>query len=133
MEFGDLHVGETYFIKAGFEGLLYVVFAVDDEDRLYFSGILAGEKFDEVFIIAMGAHAADAADFRMDFVKDAEDMYFFCACHKTAAEGVGFTVTDEQDGIAAVLDVIADMMFDATGIGHAAGGDDDAGLIPIVE
>src|ERR1700722_5702895 len=78
-ELWDLHIRKTFFEQAVFEGLLYIVFAVDDEDGLYFLGVLAGEELQEVNIVAVGAHAADAADFGMDLVKDAEDVYFLCA------------------------------------------------------
>jgi hypothetical protein len=50
----------------------------------------------------VSAHAADAADLGVDFVEDAENVNFLCAGHEAAAEGTGFTVADEEDGIAGV-------------------------------
>ncbi len=87
----------------------------------------------EVFVVAVGAHAADAADLGVDFVEDAEDMYLFGAGHEAAAEGMGFAVADEEDGIAGVLDVVADVVHDAAAVGHAAGGDDDEWVVAVVE
>ncbi len=42
MELGNLHVGQTFFQQPAAEGLLHVVFAVDDEECLYFFSVLAG-------------------------------------------------------------------------------------------
>ena len=133
MEFRDLDVGETFFLEACFEGLLYIVFAVDDEEGFDLFWILAGEELREVFVVAVGAHAADAAYFRIDLVEDAEDMYLFGSGYQSASERMGFAIAYEQYRVAAVLDVIADMVFDASGVGHAAGRDDDAGFVLVVE
>jgi hypothetical protein len=133
MQLGNLDVGKAFPDQAVAEGLLDIVFAVDDEEGLYLSGVLASEELGEVFVVAVGAHAADAADLGVDFVEDAENMYLFCAGHEAAAEGMGFAVADEEDGIAGVLDVIADVVHNPAAVGHATGGDDDKGVATIVE
>src|SRR6185437_13375284 len=81
----------------------------------------------------MRAHAPDNAHFGMYFVEDAENVYLFRAVHEASAERVWLTIADEQDGIAAILYAVADMMFHSAGISHSAGGDDDTGFVVIVE
>ncbi len=81
---GDLDVVEAFFEETRLEGLLYVIFAVDDEEDFDFLRVLAGEELAQIFKVSMCAHAADAAYFCVDFVKDAEDMDLFCAGHQAA-------------------------------------------------
>ena len=128
-----LHVGKSFMDQSIPECLLYLIFPVDDKELGYLFWVLAGEELAEVFVISMGAHAADAAYLGVDLMEDAEDMDFFGSGHQAAAQGTGFAIPYQQDRVAGVLDIIADMVFDATGIGHAAGGDDDAGFATIVQ
>lgn len=92
MQGRNLDVAKTFFEEACLEGLLYVVFAVNDEEGFDFLGILAGEELAEVIDIAVSAHAADAAYFGVDFMEDAEDMDFFGAGHQAAAQRMGFAI-----------------------------------------
>ena len=133
MQLRNLHVGKTFFEQPIPEGLLDVVFAMDDEESLHLLRVLAGKELGEVFVVAVGAHAADAADLGMDFVEDAENVDLLCAGHEPAAQGVRLAIANEEDGIAGVLDVIADMVYDPATVCHAAGGDDDAGFVAIVQ
>src|SRR5579863_6456317 len=100
MQFGDLDVGEAFFDQAVAESLLDVVFAVNDKDPFDLPGFLAGEKLGKVFVIAVSAHAADAADFGVYFMDDSENMHLFGIGDEAATEGVGFAIAHEEDGIA---------------------------------
>jgi len=133
VKLGDADVGEAFFEEAGLKGLLDVVFAVNDKQGADLFGVLAGEELAEVFVVAVGAHAADAADLGVDLVADAEDVDLLRTGHEAAAEGMGFAVADEEDGVTAVADIVLDMVLDATGIGHPAGRDDDEGFVAEVE
>src|ERR1700756_4011027 len=110
MEFGDVDGREAFIYEPIPEGLLDVIFAMDDKDGFDLFGILAGKKLQQVFIVTVGAHAPDASDLRVDFVRDAVDVHLLCAGHKAAAEGTRFTIADKEDGITGVLDIVADMM-----------------------
>src|ERR1700743_3050838 len=123
MQFGYLDVGKSFLQQPLLKCLLYLVFSVYDKKRFYFGRVLAGEELAEVVIIPVCAHAADTADFRVDFVEDAEDMDFLGSCHQPAAKRAWFAIANQEDGIAAVFNVVADMVFDASCIGHTAGRD----------
>jgi hypothetical protein len=86
VEFGNANVGEAFLLQAYLEGLLNVVFAVNDEEGFHLLWILAGEELAEVFVVTMGTHAADAADFGVDFMMYTKDVDFFCTGHEAAAE-----------------------------------------------
>ena len=88
----DLDVVETLFQETCLEGLLHVIFAVNDEEGLDFLRVLAGEELKQIINVSVCAHAADAAYFRVDFVKDAEDMYLFDAGHQAATQRMGFAI-----------------------------------------
>ena len=89
----DLDVAETFFEETRLEGLLYVILAVNDEKGFDFLRVLAGEELKQIIDISVCAHAADAAYFCVDFVKDAEDMDLFCAGHQAAAKRMGFAIS----------------------------------------
>lgn len=81
----DLDVSETFFEETCLEGLLYVIFPVNDEEGPDFLGILAGEELKQIVNVSVCAHAADAAYFCVNFVENAEDMDLFDAGHQSAA------------------------------------------------
>src|SRR5579859_1919990 len=81
----------------------------------------------------MRAHSPDTPDFGMNLMKHPENMNFLSPGHQFNHQGVGFTIAYEQYGVAAVLDTIADMVFDPAGICHTAGRNNDTGFIAEIE
>ena len=108
------------------------VLAVDQEDM--FDG--AGERFHpgkEFLLVGVAAQFVDFEYFGANAHGFAEDVDLFLTVQDFAAEGVFGLETGDQDCIAWIADVVAEMMEHATGFGHAGGGDDDAGEAEIVE
>jgi len=105
---------------------------VDEEDVLDGAGegLHPGEEF---LLVGVAAEFVDLLHFGADADGFAKDVDFLLTIEKFAAEGVFGLETGDQDGVAGIADVIAEMVEDAAGFGHAGGGDDEAGDADIVE
>src|SRR6202012_1601627 len=59
-----LHMFKTMLLQGIAEMLLHLILAMHQEQRFYFSRILAGDKMQQVFIITVGAHGFYGAHLR---------------------------------------------------------------------
>src|SRR5882757_8718247 len=111
MQLRDLNVVKAFAHQPIPEGLLDLVFSMDDEEPFNLFRVLAGKELAEIFIIAMGAHAADTAYFGIHLMQHTKDMHFFGAGHQAASQATGFAIPYHQDGITGVLYIVADVML----------------------
>ena len=121
MPLGNFHIHQTFFHQAALEGDLYIVFTMDKKKFFHLLQILAGQPLAEVLVVAVGAHAPDRPDLGVHLVLDAEDPHLFLAGHQTASQRIGLAITGHEDAVAAVLDIVADVMFHTPGFRHATG------------
>ena len=68
MPLRNFYVQEPLFDQALLEGLLDLIFTVDDKEFLYLLGILAGQELAQILVIAMSAHASDHTHVSMNFM-----------------------------------------------------------------
>src|SRR5258705_11410225 len=129
MPFRDLDISISFFDKPLFKILLDTIFTMNEKDLFHQLLVLAGKPLAKIFIIPMSTHAPDRPYFCMHFVQHTIDIYFFITCHQPSPDRMRFTITGEQNSIAAVLDIVAVMMFHPARISHTTGRNDDHGAI----
>lgn len=106
-------------------------FAVDEEDLLQ-RGNEGLHPVQEFALVGVPAEFVDLGDFGAEAHGFAEDGDFFLFVEDLAAEGVLGLEAGDQDGVAWIADGVAEVVDDAAGFGHAAGGDDHHGAAEIV-
>src|SRR5262245_12256266 len=81
----------------------------------------------------MPAELIDARNFSADAHGLAENAHFGEALDEFAAERVLGLEAGDEDRVARILDVVAEVVEDAALLGHTGGGDDDKGAVEVVE
>ena len=130
---GEVDLGFGVVALEGFlEDFAAAEFAVDEEDAFFgaFDGVVVGEEF---VVVGVAGEGVEGFDFGIDLEFVAEDGDVFVAFAEFPAEGVFGAVADKQDHVFVVGDVVAEVVEDAAGLGHAGGGDDDGGAFEGVE
>jgi len=85
-----------------------------------FKRILRGKRiFDQVGLVGVGREAVDRGNLCPHFVFFAEDFNPFLPLRKPSTECVRGHPGGDQDGVAFILNVVAQVVQDATGLGHA--------------
>ena len=72
MHFRYLNIGVALTQQPFLEILLYIVLAMDQEDLAHSPCILTSKELAQIFVVAVGTHAADAANLGMDFTHHSE-------------------------------------------------------------
>jgi len=104
-----------------------------DEESLFAMGHEGFEEASEFVAVGVGTEAVEHFDLCFTFVFFSEDSDVGLAFDEPSAEGVGGLEADDEDGVFVAADVVFEVMADATGFAHAAGGDDDAGVSAAVD
>ena len=130
---GEVDLGFGVVALEGFlEDFAAAEFAVDEEDAFFRAGdgVVVGEEF---VVVGVTGEGVEGFDFGIDLEFVAEDGDVFVAFTEFPTEGVFGAVADKQDHVFVVGDVVPEVVEDATGLGHAGGGDDDGGAFEGVE
>lgn len=104
-----------------------------DEENAFFGAGDAVVVGDEFVVVGVAGEGVEGFDFRVDLEFVAEDGDVFVTFAEFPTERVFGAVADEEDHVFAVGDVVAEVMEDAAGLGHAGGGDDDGRAFEGVE
>ena len=84
-------------------------------------------------MVGVAGEGVDGFDVRPDMETIAEDVDGFRPVPDFPAQGPFGAVADEEDGRVRVLDVVAEVMENASGFAHAGGGNDDRHSLDVVE
>ena len=114
------------------EGESAAVFAVG-EDGAGLGGGEGVEPIEQFALAGVTGEAAEGGDACADDDVVAEDADIFSAFDEAAAEGAFGLVAGDEDGDAALPEVVFEVVDDSAAFAHAAGGDDDAGVPGVVE
>jgi len=97
---------------------------------------VAGESLDVLFqfiFVRVAGIGVEGNDFGADIMRFAEDVDGRLALGDLVAERAFRAITDEQDEILRVADVVLQMVPDAPGFAHARRADDDHRLLAVVQ
>ena len=100
---------------------------------LQFPLLLTADILYHLRIVAVARQRVDAAQLGAHLMCLAEDGDLLIATHNLGAQRRRLAIAHTEDGSGGVVDVVGQMVFHTSGLHHAAGGDDDAGLMPDVE
>ena len=84
-------------------------------------------------MVGVAGEGVEDFDVGVHFKFVAEDAHSFMPLSQLPTQGVLSAVADEEQDVALVFDVVAQMVQNATRLGHAGGGDDDGGPLDLVE
>lgn len=113
--------------------LLGFGFAVNEEDLLQTAFFLTADIVDHLVVVAMTGerlYATEAGAYGMRMTEYGDSLV---ATHNLGSEGLGLTISYAEDGILGIFDIVGDMVFYATCLHHARGGNDDTGFVAHVE
>ena len=113
--------------------LLRLFLAVHEENLLQFTLILTTDIINHLAVVAMARQRVYAAQLGAHLVQMAKDADSLVASHNLGPESRWLTVANTQHRCRRILNVVGQVVFHASGLHHAAGGDDDAGLVAYVE
>ena len=81
-----------------------------DEEDLAQSGCDGLDPLEQLVLVGVAAEFVEAGDFGLDADGLAEDTYFWPLFDELAAQRVGRLEAGDQDGVARVLDVVAQVV-----------------------
>lgn len=125
----DLAVG---FLKGGLKIQRVFLFTVDQPCL----GFGAGDGvvvIDEFRVIRMAGEGIDLCNAGFDLERVSVDVDRALALADFPAERAFRAVTDEEDGVIRISDIVTQVVEDATGFAHAGCGDDNGRAFDIVE
>lgn len=112
---------------------LCLFFAMHNEDMFQAGGLLARDIAKDFVVVGMSGEGFDTPNLCTHLVSLAEDRHLFLATHDFGSQGGRLTIADAKDGGGRIVDVVGKVVFDTSGFHHAAGRDDDTGLVTDIE
>ena len=115
--FGDFDLSLVSGAEGFLQGMGLLRFTVDEEDSFFFPSHFV-EVIQQLTPIGVTAEGVENLDISADFEKVAEDGDLFHAITNVSAQGVLGTVTDKENRVLRVFDVVTEMMEDSSGLTH---------------
>jgi hypothetical protein len=102
--------------------------------KSFFNGReLIPDKLEHFLLVPMRGKTVHQFDFCIHLPGFTKKFDLLDAVPQHAPRGIGRAISNNQDGVFGVFDIIGQVVPDPAGIGHTGGRDDDAGFIRTVQ